>query len=200
MKNPVPRSHFPENVPDRQIVELFHQRNEKAIQLTAQKYGRLLYQVAYSILENADDVEECLNDTYLGLWNAIPPGNPSVLSTFAIKIIRRIAINRRQDKTAQKRIPSGMIVELESLYESEDISSTDADEFEAWQIGAVINRFVSELPEKQRYIFIGRFFVSQPIGEIAADLGISSSAVYKELDTMKKNLKQLLERNGITTV
>jgi len=113
---------------DEEIIALYWARNEEAIRETDRKYGKLLYQQAYNILHDRCDSEECQNDTYLGAWNSIPPASPTSLQTYVVKIMRKIAISRYREKTAQKRIPSEMTDCLEELLES-----TNACPVSAWR-------------------------------------------------------------------
>ena len=102
-------------VADEQIIELYWNRKENAIEETDKKYGQLLFGIAYNILHDRPDCEECQNDTYLATWNAIPPTRPSALLAFIIQIMRRIAINRYKQKASKKRVPSELTVSVEDL-------------------------------------------------------------------------------------
>ena len=102
---------------DETIVELYWKRDETAIRLTDEKYGKYLYAIAYRILHDSLDCEECLNDTYLGTWNCIPPAKPNPLQLFVSKIMRNIAIDRFRGRMASRRVPSEMTVSLEELDE-----------------------------------------------------------------------------------
>lgn len=102
---------------DEKIVELYWQREEKAIEETDKKYGKYLYTIAYNIVHDKLDSEECLNDTYLGTWNSIPPARPSALQIFVSKIARGVAVNKFKSKTAKKRIPSELVTSLSELDE-----------------------------------------------------------------------------------
>ena len=102
-------------IADEQIIELYWQREERAIQETDKKHGQFLFRIAYNILHDRLDCEECQNDTYLGVWNAIPPTRPTVFPAFITQIMRRIAINRYKEKTSKKRIPSELTVSMEYI-------------------------------------------------------------------------------------
>lgn len=182
---------------DEQLIELFWLREEKAIQETDKKYGKFLFNIAYNILHDRLDCEECQNDTYLGVWNAIPPTRPIVFSAFITQIMRRIAINRYKNKACKKHIPSEFSVSIDDIKDMpQDNISVDA-EYEAAEIGKIINVFVRSLPKRQKYIFIDRFYLAESVETIATDLSISVSTVYREIEKIKHELKFHLERNGI---
>lgn len=181
---------------DEEIVELYWQRNERAIKETDIKYKNMLMSIAYRIIRDELDCEECLNDTYLGAWNSMPPTRPSVLPAFLSTIMRRCAVNRYNAAVRKKRIPSEM---TESLSELEGcITDTPApeDDTAAVELGVVINSFVRSLEKRQRYIFIGRYYFAESIDTIASELGISRSMVNKEIAAIKEALKKKLESEG----
>ena len=182
---------------DEQIIELYWTRQENAIQETDKKFGQFLFRIANNMLHDRQDSEECQNDTYLGAWNAIPPTRPAVLGAFLVQIMRRIAINRYREKTSKKRIPSELTVALEdaqgTLYHGDSVEVA----YEASEVGRLINDYVKTLPDRQRYIFIDRFYLSESVESIADDLKLSPATVYREIDKIKQGLKLHLERNGV---
>ena len=181
---------------DDKIVELYWERNEKAIEETDFKYKKYLFSIAYNIVHDRLDCEECLNDTYLGAWNAIPPTKPSVLKAFLTTIIRRIAIKRYHSNMRQNVIPSEMAA---SLSELEDFVAGDEDvsaDFDAERLGHVISDFVRSLSERRQFIFMSRYYVADPIDTIASDLSLSRSMVNKELAAIRSALKEKLESEG----
>ena len=183
-------------ISDEKIIELYWSRNEKAIEETDLKYKKYLFSIAYNIVHNQLDCEECLNDTYLGTWNAIPPQKPRVLKAFLTVIMRRIAINRYHSNLRKNVVPSELTV---SLSEIEDFISGDddvSDEFDAERLGRVISDFVRSLSERKQFIFMSRFYVADSIDTIASDLHLSRSMVNKELATIKSALKEKLESEG----
>lgn len=105
-------------VADEQIIEMYWQRNELAIQETDKKYGQFLFRIAYNILHDRLDCEECQNDAYIDTWNAIPPTRPIVFSAFITQITRRIALDRYKEKSRKKRIPSELTVSIEDMNET----------------------------------------------------------------------------------
>lgn len=184
-------------IADEQIIELYWQREERAIQETDIKYGQFLYRIAYNILHDHSDSEECQNDTYLGIWNAIPPSRPAVFQAFISQIMRRTAIDRYREKTSKKRIPSELTISLEELDNTLHSSDTVCSECEAKELGNIISDYLRGLSDRQQFIFIGRFYMAEPVQNIAGDLYVTASAVYKEIDKIKLGLKKHLEKNGV---
>ena len=181
---------------DEQIVELYWQRDERAIRETDRKYQHFLLTVAHNILRDAQDCEECLNDTYLEAWNAIPPTRPKVLQAFLATIMRRTAIDRYKTGKRQKRIDSELTVALSEVEEFLADGSDPAAELDAHELGRVISEFIRALPKRRMYIFMSRYYTARPIGEIARLLGCSESTVNKEIAAIKRDLKEMLEKEG----
>ena len=181
---------------DEQIVELYWRRDERAIRETDRKYQHFLLTVAHNILRDAQDCEECLNDTYLGAWNAIPPARPKVLQAFLATIMRRTAIDRYKAGKRQKRIDSELTVALSEVEEFLADGSDPAAELDAHELGRVISEFIRALPKRRMYIFMSRYYTARPIGEIARLLGCSESTVNKEIAAIKRDLKEALEKEG----
>lgn len=184
-------------IADEHIIELYWQREEKAIQETDKKYGRFLFRIAYNILNDRLDCEECKNDTYLGVWNAIPPTRPTVFPAFITQIMRRIAINRYKEKISKKRIPSEFTFSIEDVKDILHSNDTVESEYAAEEVGKIINDYVRELSDRQRYIFIDRFYLAESVETIATELSISVPTVYREIEKIKQGLKLHLERNDI---
>ncbi len=185
-----------EPMDDEKIVALYFARDEKAIEETDFKYKKYLFSIAYNLLCDRLDCEECLNDTYLGAWNAIPPSRPNVLKAFLTTIVRRLATKRYHKKLRQRMIPSELTV---SLSELEDfIADDDGMEgyFDAERLGHLISDFVRSLPERRQFIFMSRYYVAEPIAVIASDLNLSRSMVNKELAAIRSALQEKLESEG----
>jgi RNA polymerase sigma-70 factor (ECF subfamily) len=181
---------------DESIVELYWQRNEKAIEETDFKYKKYLLSIAYNVLHEPLDCEECLNDTYLDAWNAIPPTRPNVLKAFLTVVVRRIAIKRYHRNLKKSSVPSELTV---SLSELEDFIIGDEDigtDFDAVRLGRVISDFVRSLSERRQFIFVSRYYASEPIDSIASDLNLSRSMINKELAAIKTALREKLESEG----
>ena len=181
---------------DEKIIDMYWQRNPDAIQETACRYGSLVRKVAYNILSDDQDCEECQNDTYLKIWNAIPTARPPAFSAFIIRVVRQIAIKRYIEKTRKKRIPSQLTISLEELNTISNDPSVE-EVWEAKELGRMITEYVKQLNERQRYIFIDHFYSAEPVEKTAAELSISERMVYHEIKKIKKSLREYLERNGV---
>ncbi|MBO5380297.1 MAG: sigma-70 family RNA polymerase sigma factor [Clostridia bacterium] len=184
-------------ITDQQIIEMYWLREERAIQETDIKYGKFLLRMAYNILHDQCDCEECQNDTYLGIWNTIPPTRPAVFPAFITQIMRNIAINRYKEKTSKKRIPSELQISMDDLNYALHSDISVEKEYEANEIGKIISEYIRGLSDRKQYIFVGRFYIADKIENIADELGISISSVYKEIEKIKQGLKIHLERNGV---
>ena len=181
---------------DEKIIELYWQRDEQAIKETDIKYKKFLLSVALNIVHDMCDSEECLNDTYIGAWDAIPPARPILLQSFLSTIMRRTAINRFNANKRQKRIASEFTL---SLSELEDFIADEGDmnaEIEAKELAKSISNFVRSLPDRQLYVFVSRFYIADPIAKISNDLGCSISTVKREIEAIKIGLKKHLESEG----
>ena len=180
---------------DERIVELYWERDEQAVNETDFKYKKYLSTVAYNIVHDPQDCEECLNDTYVGAWNAMPPARPAVLKAFLTTIIRRISVNRYHSNRRNPTVPSNMTVSLSDVenFINED---TAADECDAQRLGGIISDFLRSLDERRRYIFMSRYYVANTVDKIAADLSVSRSTVNRELAFIRQALKEILEREG----
>ncbi len=181
---------------DEEIIELYWQRNERAITETDRKYKRYLYSIAYNILHDELDCEECLNDTYLGTWNSIPPTRPSIFQIFLSKIMRNTAVVRYKYKTASKRVPSEFKTSIDELQECIPYTESAEDAYLLEELSRVLSDFLRSLPERRAFIFVCRYYCSDSIANIAQMLHISENTVFRELAAMRKSLKELLEKEG----
>ena len=180
---------------DKRIVELFFERNEQALTETRQKYSRYLHRVAQNILPNPQDAEECVNDTYLRAWNAIPPHTPSRLSVFLGKITRRLALDRYAALTANKRGGGTTAAILEEWRDC--LPNTDGDPTDDVAVRDALSRFLRQLPNEKRRTFIRRYWYGDTIAAIAADSHATESAVKMTLSRIRGELKTFLEKEGI---
>ena len=181
---------------DQKIIELYWQRDEKAIEETDFKYKKYLMVVAKNILHDVLDCEECLNDTYIGAWNSMPPSKPNLLRAFLTTIMRRTAINRYHSNQKKGNLPSEMTVALSEIeaFLSDELSVED--EFDAYRLGKVISDYLRSLTERRRYIFMSRYYVANTVDKIARDLGLSRTTVNYELAFIRNSLKERLESEG----
>lgn len=182
---------------DEKIVELYWQREERAIEETDRKYGKYLYTIAYHIVHDRLDSEECLNDTYLGTWNSIPPAKPTLLQVFVSKIMRNVAVNRFKSNTALKRIPSELTRSLEELDECMAYSPTPEEERVASETGRVISEYLRGLRDREAFEFICRYYYSDTVVDIASMLNVSRNTVFRDLAQIRNELKERLEKEGL---
>ena len=183
-------------LPDEAIVTLYWNRDETAIEETDFKYKNYLFSVIRNLLTDSMDCEECLNDTYLGAWNAIPPARPTALRAFLTTLMRRIAINRYYSNQRVSQVPSEMTVALSEIEAFTDDGTDTEQALDALRLGQVISRYLRTLDKRQRYIFMSRYYAANTVDSIAAALRVSRSTVNKQLAWMRKSLKQALESEG----
>lgn len=181
---------------DTKIVQLYWDRNEQAIPATADKYGNYCTSIAKNILGNHEDVEECVNDTYMNAWNSMPPHRPSILSAFLGKIICNLSFNRYKHDTADKRGGGELPVVLDEL--SELVSGKDDVEEEICHNELVrsIDTFLDNLSPKKRSIFVSRYWYADSISEIAICHGMNDSAVSMTLSRLRLKLHNYLLERG----
>ncbi len=181
---------------DSRIVALYWVRDEQAIAETAHKYGAYCHQIAHNILKNLQDAEECVNDTYLRTWNAIPPERPSRLGAFLGKITRHLALDKFKARHAAKRQGDSFSVSLEEL--GDCLPSGDFEiETHARIIGEAINEFLRGEAPTARKIFVCRYFYGDSIEDICRRFSMSESKVKSSLFRSRNRLKAHLEKEGI---
>jgi RNA polymerase sigma factor, sigma-70 family len=183
-------------VDDKKIIEMYWERDEDAIRETSAKYGKLCTYIANNILSSYEDSEECVNDTWLAVWNAIPAQRPNKFSAFVSKITRNLALKKYEYCTAAKRNRSA-VISFEEL--GECISGTDYVESEAEKkfIEDLISEFLWEQSEEKRNIFIRRYWYFDSIETICMHTGFSQGKVKSMLYGMRQKLKKHLESEGI---
>ena len=181
---------------DIKILELFHLRNEQAISETDLKYGRLCRHMAWDILYDREDAEECVDDTYLALWNNIPPSCPKNYLSYILRILRNIGLNRLKERLALKRGGGELPLTIDEL--EEVIASAHSPErgYEAKELGREIRNFLSSLSRDERLIFLGRYWLILPTAEIANRLGFSESKVRTSLHRSRIKLHSHLVKEG----
>lgn len=181
---------------DQEIVQLYWNREHRAITETASKYGNYCKAIAQNILGSKEDAEECVNDTYLNTWNSLPPHRPSVLSTYLGKITRNVAFDRFRFRHAEKRGNGEINLVLGEL--AECVSDTDCveDEVIRHELIHAINAFLSTISKKNRDIFLLRYWYVMPLSEIGKKCGMTSGNVSVTLSRVRKKLKQHLKEEG----
>lgn len=182
---------------DSQIVALFWERSERAVEETAAKYGRYCYTIAYNILTNKEDADESVNDTYMRAWERIPPHRPSVLSTFLGKITRRISLNRWRHKSAEKRGGGEVMLALDELSECVASDQTTERAIEQKELSQSISRFLGMLPETERDVFVSRYWFLAGIREISGRFHFSESKTKTMLFRTREKLKKYLSEEGL---
>ena len=182
---------------DKRIVELYWERSETAIAETDKKYGTYCHYIAYNILHSEEDSQECVNDTWLSAWNAMPPHQPQKLSSFLGKITRNLALNRREQASAQKRGRGQLPYALDELTECLPDMSAETDPTDEILLREALNRFLRSLPQEAMVVFLQRYWYFSSIKEIAKGRRMSENRVKVMLHRTRKKCKQFLEREGI---
>lgn len=184
-----------DNIDDRNIIGLYFARDERAIRETAEKYGRLCHRIAYRILNNQQDAEECVNDTYMGVWNAIPPAEPDSLMSFVCGIARNLSLKRLEFLHRQKRSVE-VLLPLDELADvlPDERYAPDADGAE---VGRLISRFLRAQKEDVRNVFIRRYYFFDSVAAIAKRYGFTESKVKNMLFHTRNKLKKVLIQEGI---
>lgn len=183
---------------DSQIIDLYFERSEDAILETAKKYGRYCKSISNNILHNHDDALECVNDTYMRAWNAIPPTRPNSLPVFLGKITRHLALNKVEMTAAKKRGSGQKSLVLEEIKEAVPSSTSSDHLVDDMVLLDVFNRFLADLPMETRKVFMRRYWYFSSVKDIALDYGMSESKVKMTLLRTRKKLKQRLEEEDIT--
>ena len=182
---------------DEQIVDLYWQRSDLAISKTNQKYGRYCHTIAYNILHNFEDSEECVNDTYWKAWGIIPPRKPKRLAAFLGKITRNLSLDVYRHYTADKRGNGEMSIALEELGDCVSSLGSLDDYADEMVLVDTLNRFLASLSAEHRKIFMRRYWYISSVKEIADDYGITESKVKMSLLRSRNQLKAVLEKEGI---
>ena len=174
---------------DKRIIDLLWQRAEQGIDALQAKFGKALLGLSIHILKDPQDAEEAVSDTYLALWNAIPPARPDPLSTFAFKICRNTALNRLRSRTAQKR--SAYELSLEELSEVLPGEEFQA-QLDARELGRCIDRFLETLDPDSRRLFVRRYWFGDTVSELASDMQLREGNVSVRLHRIRAKLKDYL--------
>ena len=181
---------------DSEIISLFFERSEQAVEELNRKYGNTIRKTAANILSDRLDVEECVNDTYLRVCNSIPPQNPNPLVSYVCKIIRNLAIDRYHANKAEKRNGSFDLVieEMEECIPSEMNVET---EYEAKELAAAVNRFLSTLSWEDRFLFIRRYWYGDSIEDLATMSKGNANRISVRLFRLREKLKKTLRKEGL---
>ncbi len=181
---------------DNAIIGLYWERSEQAISESSAKYGGYCFAIAYNILENREDSDECVNDTWYKAWNAMPPQKPELLSAFLGKITRRLSINRRRNLGAQKRGGGEYTLCIEELTECIPAKCKAEDRCDEHALSELLETFISQSKLLDRTLFLRRYWYMCPLKTLAEEFCMSESAVKMRLLRMRERLRELLEKEG----
>lgn len=182
---------------DAKIVELYWARSDAALTETVKKFGPYCHTIAYNVLENVEDSEECVNDTYMRAWNSMPDKRPAALAPYLGRITRNLALNRIIEKNTLKRGCGEVALALDELDECTASSYSLEREVEAREIAAAMNRFLSKLPETERALFVSRYWFMAPVRELAEKFGFSESKTVSMLRRTRLKLGKFLTGEGL---
>ena len=180
---------------DKEILELFNVRNEQAISETADKYGNYCYSISYNILANAEDCEECINDTYMKAWQSIPPDYPHIFSAYLGKITRNLSLDKYRHKYAKKRGSTTVNIVFEELENCISETKSIVDEVELTEL---INNFLKTLSDDKCKIFVRRYWYFNSVKEIAEFYDISESRVKMTLSRTREKFRKYLEKAEVS--
>ena len=180
---------------DEKIVELFFERSEQAIRELDCKYGRFCRRLSYNIVNNMQDAEECVNDAYLGAWNAIPPEKPDPLLTYLCRIVRNVSLKLYHRNKAAKR-SSSYTVAMEEIGSCTAAPDAVEDEFEARELARLIESFLDTLSVENRVIFMRRYWFSDSCRDIAEFAGLTEKNITVRLTRIRRKLKKYLNERG----
>lgn len=183
---------------DHAIIELYFQRSETALAESDRKYGKYCAAIARNILRSAEDAEECVSDTWLRAWHAIPPTRPQRLRIFFGRITRNLSLNRWEKENAEKRGGGEVSLALDELSECVADPAAMSWNPDGAVITEVLNAFLASLPAEKRTIFMRRYWYMESVRDIARSLGIGESKVKMTLLRAREALKELLLKEGIS--
>lgn len=182
---------------DTAIIELYFDRDQDAIAETDRKYGPLCTKLSYGILSNLQDAEECVADTYLAAWNSIPPQRPDFLKAYLLKIVRNLSLMRLRRRYAKKNGRGEVTLVLEELGDTFASDFSVEKLVEGKEVAKAVSTFLRTLPERERNIFLIRYWYMTPVSEIAAKLGCKESRVKTSLFRTRKKLQDYLKKEGL---
>ena len=183
---------------DNRIIELYYERSEEALTRSAEKYGGFCLSIAQRMLLNRQDSEECVNDTWLGAWRAIPPAKPISLSAFLGRITRNLAVDRVRRSTAEKRGSGEYTVALSELDECIPDRSRGVEEtVEARELGRCLNQFLAALDAEDRKLFVSRYYYLVSVEQLAGEANCSPRRIKYRLEKLRFQLKNNLQKEGV---
>ena len=185
------------DVDDQSFVNLFWERNEQGLHEVKSKYGNYCRRIAYGVLRNWQDAEECESDTYLAAWNVIPPQQPTLLAAFLGRITRNLSLKKLRTDTAVKRGGNAAILSLEELSDCIPAGKSFEEDLQTRELADSISIFLRTLPEIQRKVFILRYWYCDTVREIAGRFGFTQSKVKMMLLRTRADLREFLIKEGI---
>ncbi len=177
---------------DAKIIELFFNRDEQGIHELDSKYGMLFHKLSYNILQDREDAEECVNDSYLGTWYKIPPENPFSLATYVCKIVRNLSLKKYYGSTAQKR-DRRQCVALEEMEETLADTNRVEAHMEEQELATYLEQFLDTLSEENRVIFLRRYWFGESCRDVGAYVGVTEKTVTVRLTRLREKLKNFLK-------
>lgn len=186
-----------EELKDEEILDLYWNRTESAITESQKSYGKYCYSIAFNILHDQMDSEECLNDTWMRAWNTIPPSRPSRLSLFLGTITRNLAFDVWKSKSAAKRGGGQTGEVLEELEECIPAKQTTEEVVEMHELQKTINTFLRGIAEKDCNVFIRRYYYAESLDQIAEKYGMKLATVKTSLFRTRTKLKEYLIKEGV---
>lgn len=182
---------------DNKIVELFWARSETAITETSRKYSKYCFHISFNILHNNEDAEECVNDTYMNTWNAIPPHRPNRLSTFLGKITRNLSLQKYLKYNAQKRGSGQVDIAISELGDCIPSQTSVEQVIENIDLANTLDMFLRSLSKEARVLFVARYWSLYSILEIAELYDLNENKIKSTLMRTRNKLRKYLEREGI---
>jgi RNA polymerase sigma-70 factor (ECF subfamily) len=182
---------------DSDIIKLFYNRSEDAIRELDEKYGKLCKHIANNILHDEQQVQECINDAYFGMWNSIPPNNPNPLRAYLCKIVRNISVKRYRDNHTAKRFTEYEI-SINELGDCIPDKNSVEDIVRQKELTKLIETFLQKIDSKDRIMFVRRYWYAESVKNIANSFGISERNASMKLFRIRKKLRLYLEETGVS--
>ena len=179
---------------DEMILDLFYERSEQAVDALKEKYGGVLRSVIVGILPDKRDAEECISDVYFAVWNTVPPQRPKALLPFLCRIGRNAALDKVRSNSAAKR--NGRLLAIDELAEAIPGGDSPESETDARELARLINLFLSRCGERDRILFLRRYWYGQSVETAARSLGISANAACVRLHRLREKLRKTLKKEG----
>ena len=182
---------------DEHLIRLLHQRDEQALKIIKEQYGSFCFQVAYRMTGNKEDAEECVNDMLMGVWNSVPPNNPSHLLAYLAGLVRKTAMQKYEKAHRQKRGGTQFSVALEEIAEILPAPEQVEKEIEQKEMTAALTAWLQTLPPDTKRIFIARYYMADSMNTIAEQHDLTVGAVKMKLLRIRQQLREYLEKEGL---